>query len=172
VGTGLRPALYVHDERQCDPRKCTAHKLKKHHLVAFVRYIPRGCVLLNPFASTMLSAMDQEAALKRGLAALDCSWQHAQVIFKRPLTRLLPRRIPYVVAANPVNYGKPQRLSTVEALSAALYILGFRERAFQLLNKFKWGPHFIELNRELLDAYTEAKTSEEAIETERTVLGR
>lgn len=79
--------------------------------------------------------------------------------------------MPYMVAANPINYGKPYELSTVEALSAALYVLGFRERSVELLNKFKWGPHFLELNEELLDLYSEAETSEEAVEAERAALG-
>ena len=166
------PLLFVHDARQCDPKKCTAHKLKKHGLVVFVRRIPGGCVLLDPLADITLSLSDRTRSLNRGLTALDCSWKNAQVIFKKRLARAVHRRIPYMVAANPVNYGRPYELSTVEALSAALYILGFRDRSQELLNKFKWGPHFISLNRELLDLYAEAETSEEAVEAEKIAMGR
>lgn len=78
-----------------------------------------------------------------------------------------PRCLPYLIAANPVNYGVPTKLSTVEALAAALYIAGFKEKGERLLSIFKWGPYFIELNRELLDGYARAKNSAEVVELQK-----
>jgi pre-rRNA-processing protein TSR3 len=70
------------------------------------------------------------------------------------------------VAANPVNYGIPTKLSTVEALAAALYIAGFSEQAKELLSKFKWGPQFIALNAELLEDYAQAKNSADVVKVQ------
>jgi pre-rRNA-processing protein TSR3 len=71
--------------------------------------------------------------------------------------------LPYLIAANPVNYGTPTKLSTVEALAAALYIAGLSDEAQMILSKFKWGPEFLRLNQRFLDAYSRAKNSEEVV---------
>lgn len=166
------PQLFVLDAHQCDPKKCTGQKLKRHGLVTAVRRIPRGSVLLDPYAPVTLSRQDAAQAIARGITALDCSWKNAQAIFKRTFGRTVQRRIPWTVATNPVNYGKPYELSTVEALAAALYVLGFRQRSDELLNKFKWGPYFTVLNGELLELYSEANASQGVEEAERKALER
>jgi rRNA small subunit aminocarboxypropyltransferase len=55
--------------------------------------------------------------------------------------------VPYLIATNPVNYGKPWRLNCVEALAAAFYITGFDRHAERLLEKFSWGHSFWEVNQ-------------------------
>ncbi|GAI31710.1 unnamed protein product, partial [marine sediment metagenome] len=40
---------------------------------------------------------------------------------------------------------------------------GDKTRAEEILNKFKWGPTFLELNREPLEAYARAKDSTEIV---------
>jgi pre-rRNA-processing protein TSR3 len=74
--------------------------------------------------------------------------------------------VPFLIAANPVNFGKPMHLSCVEALAAALIITGFLEEADILLQKFKWGPTFIDLNREYLEVYIDCETSEEIMQAQ------
>ena len=157
--------VLIYHAKQCNPKACTAAKLRKFGL-AKVFYtphkIPRDSIVLSPFSEEALSAEDR-AHLGKGLVALDCSWKHAEEVFagmKKPMKR---RVLPLLVAANPVNYGKVSKLSTVEALASALYILGEVEHAKRLLSKFKWGQSFADLNKDLLESYSKARTGKEII---------
>ena len=160
VGARRRVRLYIYHMRQDDARKCTAMKLKRLGLAEVffsLRDAPRGAVILDPRAARALSRQDGPIMLARGLLAVDCSWAHIET-FPRRLRG--PRRcLPYLVAANPVNFGVPTKLSTAEALAAALYIAGFKEQAEEVMSVFKWGPVFLEMNRELLEAYSRAEDS-------------
>jgi len=172
---GIR--LYVFYTKQDDPKKNTAlklHRLKKIRLTTRLGNVPKNSVLLNPFSQKALSIEDLPVIQTKGLVAFDCSWAQAQQFFgqkegqhdslkKRPRWRFVNRILPYLVAANSINYGKPCKLSTAEALAAALYILGFKDAARFLLDGFKWGEAFFELNGTLLDAYSEATSSAEIV---------
>ncbi len=158
----------VYHAKQCDPKKCSTLKLKRHHLVNVVhrtQEIPKRSVILDPFTAKAFSPADRERLEKGGLSALDCSWVHAKEVFDIK-SRWISRCLPYLVAANPVNYGKPTKLSTVEALAAALYVAGFKDQAMEMLSKFKWGPQFIILNNDLLKEYSQAKNSTDIIDTQ------
>jgi len=162
-------AISVYHAKQCDPKKCTALKLKRHNLVRVVHRVnglPRGAVILNPFSDKAFSPADRERLERRGLAAIDCSWIHADEVFELSM-RGASRCLPYLIAADPTNYGVPTKLSTVEALAAALYIAGFKEKAEGLLSIFKWGPNFIMLNQKRLDGYAQAKDSAEVVEVQK-----
>jgi pre-rRNA-processing protein TSR3 len=132
-----------------------------------VNSLPRGAVILNPFSDKAFSPADRQRLERRGLAAIDCSWIHADEVFELSM-RGASRCLPYLIAANPTNYGVPTKLSTVEALAAALYIAGFREKAERLLSIFKWGINFIVLNQERLDGYAQAKNSAEVVEVQKS----
>jgi pre-rRNA-processing protein TSR3 len=70
------------------------------------------------------------------------------------------RRLPFLLAGNPTNYGIAGRLSTAEALAAALILTGFRQSATAILSLFKWGETFLSLNQEPLEKYAAAKSPE------------
>jgi len=122
--------------------------------------------VLNPVSEVAFSRADRDALLNSGLIALDCSWKKAEEIFAT--SRLgIQRALPYLLAANPINTYKPIKLSTAEAIAAALYIAGFKELAEDTMSVFKWGPSFITLNRELLEEYSRCATSGEVVQIQR-----
>ncbi|MGB9778063.1 MAG: DUF367 family protein [Candidatus Bathyarchaeales archaeon] len=157
--------ITVYHAGQCDPKKCTALKLKRHGLIRIVnhiKFLPKRAVVLNPFSEIAFSPADRQRIEKFGLAALDCSWEHAQKVLSKHV-RGTARCLPVLIAGNPVNFGKLTQLSTVEALAGALYIAGFKEEAITLLSIFKWGHTFLEINKERLESYAKAKESYDII---------
>lgn len=158
--------LYVYTARQCNPKACTGQKLarlKTAKAITKPGLIPKNSIVLSPFAEKTISKADEHF---RKLTALDCSWEKAKELIptiKSPHTRILP----VLIAANPVNYGKPTKLTTAEALAAALYILGHKTQCEQLLNKFNWGVQFINLNENLLNEYAHCKDSEEILKVQK-----
>ena len=157
--------IVVYNARQCDPKKCTALKLKRFNLVrqvVQVRFLPKRAVVLNPFSETAFSPADRGRVEDFGLAALDCSWEHAERVLLKHV-RGTSRCLPVLVAGNPVNFGKLTKLTTAEALAAALYIVGHRSQAVELLSVFKWGHTFLEINSERLEAYALARDSAEVV---------
>jgi pre-rRNA-processing protein TSR3 len=155
--------LSIFHMRQDDPRKCTAKKLARFNLAVLresPRFLPRGALVLDPFAP---KAVSREDAGVGDIVAVDCSWEKAEGVFFS-LSRIgRGRALPYLLAANPVNYGKPFKLTTAESLAATLYILGAGEQAKKVLSIFPWGSHFFDLNKEPLSEYQNAKTSQEVI---------
>ena len=157
-------SLHFYHADQCDPKKCTGKKLARFNLAKLhknPRTLPRQAIFLDPFALQALSPADDA---RSGIVVLDCSWEEVERVFPI-LQRLMMRHraLPYLLAANAVNFGKPFKLSSVEAFAAALYILGEKEQAALILNKFKWGPVFLDLNREPLERYSEARDSTEVV---------
>ena len=158
--------LFVYHADEDDPKKCSARKLARFGFVSLetnIRKTPRDAVLLNPFAEKCLSKEDTGFAQKNGILAVDCSWKNAESSFDFLDKRCRSRSLPFVVAVNPVNYGKPFKLTTLEAFATALYILGDVEKSREILNLYKWGPHFLVLNKEPLEEYMKAKNSAEII---------
>ncbi|MFW9788972.1 MAG: DUF367 family protein [Candidatus Thorarchaeota archaeon] len=164
--------IIVYHADQCDPKKCTGTrlgKMNKAKIVKNMRAIPRGSVVLNPVSEVAFSPADKDSILKSGLVALDCSWKQAERIFAASRAGA-QRALPYLLAANPINTYKPVKLSTAEALAAALYIIGMPEEAEDVMSVFKWGGSFITLNQEWLDSYAECTTSGEVIQVQQEIM--
>lgn len=163
AGRRLKIRIYAYSLSQDDPSKCTSNKLCRFgyaRRIVRARQIPARALLLNPFASRVLIPADRVYAERWGIVAVDCSWEHVGEVGWARL-RGQHRRLPLLLASNPVSYGRIARLSSLEALAASLYILGFKEDARRILRLYKWGEGFLKLNMEPLEAYSEASNPEE-----------
>jgi len=144
--------------KQDDPKKCTAAKLVKFKLAKNVKKISKNTLVLNPFAQKTL--LPNDGKLVNSITAIDCSWNLADQAFAKQYPGLT-RKLPPLFAGNPVNYSKLGKLTTVEAISGAAFILGFNDLALEILDKFKWGHTFYELNQELLNDYSKLESEDE-----------
>ena len=153
--------LVAYRDNSCDPRKCTVKKLERAGLIRVVKTlsrIPRNTLLLDPTAKQALSPADRAV---KSITVLDCSWEVLNTGVVRSWR--IRRALPFLVAANPVNFGRPCILSSVEALAAALWILGEEQQARDILAKISWGIRFLEVNAEPLSLYATAKDSAEVV---------
>ncbi len=147
-------------------KACTGRRLldwrKVHHYTPGSDRVRR--LLLDPHAPETLSRQDDAVARTGGVVVVDCSWNR---LARRPAAldgdgpptpRLLRRRLPLLLAANPQHFGRLAELNTVEAFAAALFLIGAPDRASGILDGFRGGTTFLTLNRERLEAYRAAAT--------------
>jgi len=156
---------------QDDPKKNTAViSSRRGDLVLHKRLdtLPKKGIILEPLCGKIFGPEDHDLLNTQNgsLVGLDCSWKQIESSVEKVMrrTRLKPRMLPLFLAANPVNWGKPGKLTTIEAIAAATYLAGNKEQARRLLAGFRWGERFIELNYEPLEAYSAAQTSGELVE--------
>ena len=143
---------------QNDARRDSGSKLVRQGLARRLdaRASFQGIVLAAD-AAQILSPADAPLIQTRGLAGVNCSWRGLDAVPFAALGRPeLRRRLPFLVAANEVNYGKPLYLNTAEALAAALRIAGMTQDAELLLAPFASGGAFFALNADAFEAYAAA----------------
>lgn len=161
----------LQDLGQCDKKRCSGSKLVRARIVKEIRLGKQwGGVVLSPAGQCCVSAEDAPLIESKGLAVIDCSWNRIDEVPFSKTKGVAPRLLPWLLAANPVNYGKPCKLSCAEALAGALYICGLREASEIVLSQFSWGHSFFELNCELLDKYAECKSAQEVIAAQKDYL--
>jgi len=161
----IRPEVFVIYYREDDPRKNTSLKMiacgyAKRVSSTMIKGMP---VVLNPYSNEYLGSWHKPLAEKYGVVVVDASWKKLTPAKFRKL-RGKHLKLPPLVAGNPVNYGKPCILSSIEAVAAAAYIMGFVELYNNLLKLYKWMTTFHTLNTYMLNDYSRAGSLEELIE--------
>lgn len=155
------------DFNQCDPKKCSGRKLARLNLVKCLKIKQKfHGLVLTPTGTKCVSPQDKSILETKGIAVVDCSWARLNDTPIAALKSSHPRLLPFLVAANPINYGKPCKLSCVEALAATMYITGFKNIAEYYLNQFSWGHSFLELNNEALELYANCTDSASVVEAQ------
>ena len=154
----MPPLAYIVVRRGESAAKCTIRPLRGTPGLEFIPYpfrrpLPPGladAILLAPDAPPL---SPDDAALQRPLLLLDASWHHAAKMRNAlppvPLVRSLPAafRTAYPRSSK-IHDDPPSGLATVEALHAALTLLGRRDDT--LLAHYPFTPQYLALNAGLL----------------------
>lgn len=166
--------LSMWDFGQCDSKRCTGRKLSRLGMISTLAIGGGGGgfrgLVLSPEGRMPVSPADGALIASAGLSVIDCSWA---LVDELPFHRLkgTPRLLPYLVAANPVNYGKPAKLSCAEALAAALWIVGNTAAARKVMAQFGgWGAEFLRMNEPFLIAYAAAGDADGVLAAQDRVL--
>jgi pre-rRNA-processing protein TSR3 len=143
--------LILRDPRE-STKKCSLTPLRGKPAIEFVRYdrerrVPVGeRILLHP-EGELLSAADRD----RDLLLVDCAWRRVDSLLATVEGELVHRRLPPLRTAYPrtskLFQDPPTGLASVEALYAALFLLG--EPRSDLLTEYRWRDEFLRLNPEL-----------------------
>ena len=147
--------------KQDDPKKCTAAKLVKFGLAKHIKQTTSRTLVLDPFSKKTLLKSDKK--LVTSITGIDCSWNLTSTVFNKTFSGI-SRKLPPLLAGNPINYSKLNKLTTVEALAAAVYIMGEFTLALSMLDKFKWGHTFLALNKNILEDYSKAESESDIAE--------
>ncbi|KAF2966553.1 hypothetical protein GQX73_g7002 [Xylaria multiplex] len=161
------------DLNHCDPKRCSGKKLIRLGLMRDLHLGQRhNGVIITPNGKHTLSPSDRDLMDQYGAAVVECSWARTQEVQWNKVGGKCERLLPYLVAANTVNYGKPYRLNCVEALAASFYICGHPDWAEQVLRPFNYGESFLAINSKLLKKYAACEDEDAIKRTEKEWLER
>lgn len=155
------------DLGHCDAKRCSGKRLMRLGLMRELHVGQKHAgVVVSPNAKILCSPADKGLLEQYGAAVVEASWNRiSEVPFSRiggPNLRLLP----YLIAANPTNYGRPWRLNCVEALAACFYICGRSDWAESVLSTFSYGQAFLDINEGVLKRYAACQNEEEVKKAE------
>lgn len=153
--------LAMWDFDHCDPKRCSGKKLERLGLIRSLKVGQKfQGIVVSPNGKGVVCPDDLAIVEECGAAVVECSWARLEEVPFSKIGGKHERLLPYLVAANQVNYGRPWRLNCVEALAACFAIVGRTDLAAELLSNFSWGLGFLELNKELLELYQQCTDSD------------
>lgn len=161
--SSLTIRLYMWEFGQNDPKRDSGSKLKRLGYASLLKLGQTfGGIVLSSEATTFVSKADADLVSNTGISGINCSWNRLDDIpFHNMGKGRNQRLLPILLAANTVNYGRPHKLNTAEAMAACLYITGFKADAHITLSSFSYGEEFLRLNHDSLEAYSNCDNTEQ-----------
>lgn len=175
LGGGNRPSFKAAawDLNHCDAKRCSGKRLMRLGLMRELHVGQKHPgVVISPKAKTLISPADRAIMEQYGVAVVEASWKRIEEV---PFTKIggpNQRLLPYLIAANPTNYGRPWRLNCVEALAAGFVICGHEDWAQEVLATFSYGEAFLDINETVLRRYAACQDEEEVKKTEEEWLAK
>jgi pre-rRNA-processing protein TSR3 len=161
------------DLGHCDAKRCSGKRLMRLGMMRELHVGQKFAgVVVSPKARKIISKEDKELLEQYGAAVVEASWKRIDEVPFGRIGGKCERLLPYLVAANQTNYGKPWRLNCVEALAACYYICGHPEWAESILSTFSYGEAFLEINSALLKRYMACENEEEVKKAEEVWLAK
>lgn len=163
LGGGKRPSFKAAawDLNHCDAKRCSGKRLMRLGLMRELHVGQKHPgVVVSPKAKTVVSPADRAILEQYGAAVVEASWNRIEEVPFNRIGGVNSRLLPYLIAANPTNYGRPWRLNCVEALAACFAICGHLEWAEEILSTFSYGQSFLDINEEVLKIYAACEDEE------------
>ena len=161
------------DLGHCDAKRCSGKRLMRLGMMRELHVGQKFAgVVVSPKGKKIVSREDKELLDQYGAAVMEASWKRIDEVPFGKIGGKCERLLPYLVAANPTNYGKPWRLNCVEALAACFYICGHPDWAEDILSTFSYGRAFLDINAALLKRYEACENEEQVKKAEEVWLAK
>lgn len=161
------------DLGHCDAKRCSGKRLMRLGMMRELHVGQKFAgIVVSPKGKKIVSREDKELLDQYGAAVVEASWNRIDEVPFGKIGGKCERLLPYLVAANPTNYGKPWRLNCVEALAACFYICGHPDWAEDILATFSYGRAFLDINAALLKRYEACENEDEIKKAEEVWLAK